>query len=140
MESFIKSHVDSILGTLSGFDRVLFRGTLRSISYCEGMDRFLGAQHVLYKDFGTFVNGLSAQLKDHAAQVAHNLNRPYMYLHSPERRKEDIAKSIVERDHITDGLVCVLSCVEPCQSFEIRKDDKNPKLVKLVSTERKCLH
>ncbi len=29
------------MGILSGFDRVLFRGTLRSISYVDGLDKFL---------------------------------------------------------------------------------------------------
>jgi hypothetical protein len=32
MERFLDRHKDDILGTLSGYDRILFRGTLRSIS------------------------------------------------------------------------------------------------------------
>lgn len=33
MERFVERHKDRIVGVLTGFDRVLFRGTLRSISY-----------------------------------------------------------------------------------------------------------
>ncbi len=43
MEAFIQRHQPSVIGVLSGFDRMRFRGTLRSICYSEGVDRFLGA-------------------------------------------------------------------------------------------------
>ena len=33
MERFLQQRQDRITGVLSGFDRMLFRGTLRSISY-----------------------------------------------------------------------------------------------------------
>jgi hypothetical protein len=140
MDSFLQRHADTVLGTLSGFDRILFRGTLRSISYCAGMDRFLGAQRVLYKNFSPFVEGLSDGLKAHAQQVAADHNRPYIYIESTAQRKEDIAKKIAKGDRITEGLICVLSCVEPCRSYQLRKSTKNPKVAELVSAERKCLH
>jgi len=37
MNEFIAKHAEGIAGVLSGFDRLVFRGTLRSISYPEGM-------------------------------------------------------------------------------------------------------
>jgi hypothetical protein len=36
MQEFIAKHKEEIAGVLSGFDRLVFRGTLRSISYAEG--------------------------------------------------------------------------------------------------------
>ena len=66
MERFVTRHRDRIVGILSGFDRMLFRGTLRSISYGDGLDKFLSSQHVLYKDFATYVQRLSDRLKTHA--------------------------------------------------------------------------
>ena len=126
MESFLKQHGDAVLGVLHGFDRVLFRGTLRSISYCAGMDRFLGAQRVLYKDFAPFVDGLSDQLKVHAKMIAAHHNRPYIHLESPAQRKEDVATEVAKRDQITEGLICVLGCVEPCRSYKLRKRTPRP--------------
>jgi hypothetical protein len=41
MENLLNRHKDSIVGVLSCFDRVLFRGTLRSISHLDGMKVFL---------------------------------------------------------------------------------------------------
>src|SRR5437870_8971068 len=122
MERFLQRHAGRILGVLSGFDRILFRGTLRSLSYLSGMDKFLGSQHVLYKDFGPFVEGLSQQIKDRAEAIAHQHQRPLEYLESAKISKEDKARAIMERDGIQEGLVCVFTCVEPCFSYYLRKD------------------
>jgi len=46
MEQFLNRHKDTIYGVISGFDRVLFRGTLRSISHVEGMKAFLSSHHI----------------------------------------------------------------------------------------------
>jgi hypothetical protein len=139
MERFATRHAGRITGILAGFDRMLFRGTLRSISYVEGLDKFLSSQHVLYKDFATYVQHLSDRLKTDAIALAAATGRPYEYLASAQRRKEDVARAIAERDGVTDGLVCVLACVEPCRSFTIRRD-RDAKRLRLVSGDRKCLH
>jgi len=122
MQAFIQRHQKDVIGVLEGFDRLLFRGTLRSISYAEGLDRFLTVARVRYKDFGVFAQGLSERLKDHAQEVAAKAGRPYTYLTASGQSKEDLARSIAERDGITEGLVCILSSVEPCMSFSIRRD------------------
>jgi hypothetical protein len=33
MERFLKRHEDRIVGTITGFDRILFRGSFRSFEY-----------------------------------------------------------------------------------------------------------
>jgi hypothetical protein len=139
MERFFERFQDRIQGVLSGFDRLLFRGVLRSICHVGGMDRFLSSQRVLYKDFGAYVNRLSEQMKQHAETVAQQTGRPLRYVASAEESKEAIARNIMERDCIQEGLVCVLTCVEPCQTFSIRKN-RERKLLQLVGERRKCLH
>lgn len=139
MERFLTRHTDRVVAILSGFDRMLFRGTLRSIAYVKGLDIFLSSHRVLDKDFGTFAAGVSEHLKTHAERLAATAGRPFRYLHSPRLSKEDIAREILRRDPIAEGLVCVLSCVEPCQSFTIRRDRATHHL-QLISQERKCLH
>ncbi len=139
MEQFINRHKDSIDHILSFFDRILFRGTLRSISHVEGMNKFLTANKVFLKDFKDFVLKQSTCIKQHAEQIAQQQNRPFIYIPSPSISKEEIARHIMERDNITSGLICVLSCVELCISYAIRKDRQEKKL-KLIPAERKCLH
>jgi len=69
MQTFLDRHRERIAGVLSGFDRVLFRGTLRSLEYRKGFEAFLATHRVLYKDFGTFAQGLSDEVKAHCQGV-----------------------------------------------------------------------
>ena len=138
MQRFLERHREQVVGVLSGFDRVLFRGTLRSLAYAAGFDKFLTAHGVLYKDFGKFAERLSMRVKAHAKQIAEQHGRPWIYLQSSSASKEDVARRVMQRDGIQQGLVCVLRCVEPCQSFEIRKNREHKQL-ELVPATRKCL-
>jgi hypothetical protein len=70
MERFLKRHAGRVLGSISGFDRVLFRGVLRSICYVQGLDYFMGSQRVGFKDFQWFVEKFSAGIKQRAEQIA----------------------------------------------------------------------
>lgn len=139
MQQFVQRHADSVIGMLSGFDRLLFRGTLMSLSHVDGMDKFLGSRGVLYKNYGAFAGALSQRLKRHAEELARGEGRPFQYLSRSSVRKEEVARRIMEREGITEGLVCVLSCVEPCRTISVRPDRARRRL-KLVSQERKCLH
>jgi hypothetical protein len=139
MERFVKRYADRIVGSIAGFDRMLFRGNLSSICHVEGMDRFLSSQQVLYKDFGAFVQRLSKRVKEGAEQMAREHGRPFIHMRSPKESKEEFVRDMIEREHITTGLVCILTCVEPCRSFSIR-GDRNSKQTKLVAETRQCQH
>lgn len=139
MERFLTRHDGRIAATLSGFDRVRFRGSLRSISYVKGLEIFLATQGILRKDFGTFVEGLSQQIKAQAEPVAATAGRPSEFLASTRISKEERARAIAARDQITEGLIAMLSCVEPCRSYGVRRDRATKHLV-LTAQERKCLH
>ncbi len=54
MEPFISKHAQAIIGTLSGFDRLVFRGTLRFLAHRAGMISYLWTMGVLLKDFAAF--------------------------------------------------------------------------------------
>jgi hypothetical protein len=138
MHEFIAKHEDKITGTLSGFDRLVFRGTLRSIAHDEGMKRYLWANQVLLKDFGAHVEKVSRRLKEASLAEATALGRPVKYLTSSQLSKEEIARGIAAQEGIRDGLVCVLSCVEPCWSFEIHRN-REKKRLELEPRYRKCL-
>ena len=139
MKRFLKRHKDRVVGTISGFDRILFRGTLLSLCHQGGIDRFLSSQRVLCKDFGVFANRLTEGLRAHIEQYLEQQRRPLHYLPSAKESKEEVARQIMEQDQIKEGLICVLSCVEPCQTFGVRRDPA-AKQLKVVLQERKCLH
>ncbi|MGH9419829.1 MAG: hypothetical protein ACRD3J_07650 [Thermoanaerobaculia bacterium] len=138
MHEFIAKHQDKIAATLSGFDRLVFRGTLRSMTYPDGMLHYLSANDVLLKDFSAHAETVTEQLKKASLAKAEALGRPVKYLTSSKVSKEEIAREIAAREKIHEGLVCVLSAVEPCWSYEIHRDRANKKLV-LEKRYRKCL-
>jgi hypothetical protein len=138
MQAFINKHAGQIIGVLHGYDRMRFRGTLRSIAYGDGFEAFLAAKGVRYAQFATFVQEQSALLKDHLEQIAVRAGRPSLYLGSSQQSKEAMALQIARRDGITQGLICLLRCVEPCMSFCLRRDPRSGKFA-FVRQQRKCL-
>jgi hypothetical protein len=138
MNEFIAKHAEEITGVLSGFDRLVFRGTLRSISYVAGMMNYLWAQQVRLTEFGRPVLQVSERLKQACRVKAEALRRPIQYLASAGESKEEIAREIATREKIADGLVGMLSCVEPCRTFEVYRNRETRKR-ELVGRIRKCL-
>lgn len=116
---------------------MLFRGTLRSLGYPDGLGRFLSAIGARLKDFGQFVQRCSQQLASHAEQLAEQAGRPYKYLPSSAINKRQKAQEIAEADGIRQGLICVFSRVEPCHTFQLRRDRETNWLI-LASAQRKC--
>src|SRR5215813_459843 len=139
MERFLTRHKDRIVGTITGFDRILFRGTLRCLSHPKGMQVFVNSQHVLLKDYGKFVLRLSHEISEHAKTFAAELSRPYQYLSSSSFSKEQLAREIMQRDEIKQGLVCVFAAVEPCRTISVRPNRASKKL-ELVTQSRQCKH
>jgi hypothetical protein len=139
MERFLTRHKDRIVGTITGFDRILLRGTLRCISHCKGMWVFLSSQHVLLKEYGQFVQRLSHEISEHGKAFAAERGRPYQYLTSSSLSKEQLARKIMEQDQIKQGLVCVFAAVEPCHTISVRPNRQRKKL-ELVSQSRHCKH
>lgn len=139
MNGFLQRHAGSVTGMLSGFDRIRFRGTIRLLANASGLGAVLSYLGVLLKDFKAYAMGLSEQLKAASLAVAESAGRPVRYLASSLVSKEDLARRIAAEDRIERGLICVLTAVEPCWSFHVRRDPLAKELV-LESAWRKCLH
>ncbi|MBM3334029.1 hypothetical protein FJY63_05150 [Candidatus Sumerlaeota bacterium] len=138
MNRFVEKYGNDVTGILRGFDRLVFRGTARALAVRDRLDWFLTDQHVLLKDWDRYVHKMTEQLKKASCGEALRLGRPVRYLGSTKLSKEDVARAIAKRDGITKGLICVLTCVEPCWSFEIQRNPEKRRLV-LVSRQRKCM-
>jgi hypothetical protein len=142
MKTFVRQHEASIQGVLSGFDRVRFRGTLRSISYADGLLKWLCFLKVLLVAFKAFVEGTSRKLRLATERLAKTTAvGKVVYLSGP-CDKQKVVDDLMLRHGIganVTGLIAVLSCVENCRSFELHKNGEVGKL-ELRSAFRKCLH
>lgn len=144
METFLSIHRDVIIGTLSTFDRLIFKGHLTGLYPQGAFARFLNSQQVLLKDFAAYAETTTARLKARAQQVAADAQRPYLYLAAAStaasgHSKEAQARAIADREGLTDGLICVLAVVEPCRTFTVRGNRQTQRL-EVVQETRKCLH
>ena len=137
-QQFLNKFGSHIQGCLCGFDRLRLRGTLRHLFQPTVMESYLNACRVLIKDFSRFAEGITNRAKQAMNQIAEKANRPLIYLNSSQISKEEEAKKIAAKDGIRDGLVAILTCVEPCMSYRVR-GDRQSKKIHLVLEPRKCL-
>jgi len=91
------------------------------------MQMYLWRAQVLWKDFKHHVREVSAHVREAASTAAADAQRPVLYLRG-RQRKEALIDEIRRRDGITEGLVAVLSAVEPCRTWFARGDRRNRRL------------
>jgi hypothetical protein len=139
MRSFLSRFVALVRGVLCGFDRLFLCGTLRRIAHPRGLQHYLWAHRIPYKDFAAHSLEVSARLEEASLRQARQLGREVRYLNSARYRKEDIAREIAARDRIRNGLICVLRSVDPCLSVQIHKNHHTRKL-EIQFRPRKCMH
>jgi hypothetical protein len=138
MQKFIAKFGSRIQGVISGADRLVFRGSLRAIQYPFGMMGYLWHKQVLLTGFGKHALGITQQIKEASYREAQRLGRPVQYLTSSKTDKKTLAEQIAARDKIEEGVICVLSCVEPCLSFDVGPNPARKQL-ELKHRLRKCL-
>ena len=103
MNQFIQKYDEQVTGTLSGWDRVVFRGTLRMLCFVDGMMGYLSRVGVLLKDFGEHAQAMTGRLIEASLVAAEEARRPVEYLQSPKTRKDEYARNIALVDDIQDG-------------------------------------
>ena len=139
MQSFLQRMSTEIKGTLSGFDRVRFRGTIRWLSSMRGMGAYLGTMRILLKDFTDWGKTRTAEIEVATQALAEKAKRPMIFLSSSNTRKETLALDIARDDKVTEGLIAIFKCVEPCWSFKVGPNAETKKL-ELRYVPSKCSH
>jgi len=139
METFLQRHKALVMGVLNGFDRLLFRGTLRVLGSVAGLKRYLWHRQVLLKDFAAHAQEVTEVIKQGSLGAAEAAGRPVIHLQSPGIDKLEMAKQIAAADRVESGLVAVLTAVEPCWSFSVG-GNRQAKRLELRKEYRKCQH
>lgn len=131
-------HGDKVTGVISGWDRLRLQGTLRALYVPEIMQGYLWNAQVRWKDFKGHVCEVTDHIRTAAATAAADAARPMLYLRGSVR-KEPLIEQIRRRDGIDEGLIAVLSAVEPCRTWFVRGDRQERKL-RLELGWGKCIH
>ena len=130
---FVAQHAADVIGVLSGFDRLRLRGTLRTLYQPSVMMRYLYLCHVLLKGFKNYALSLTERIIRQAQQMANQAGRPWEYLGSTRISKEAYARQLARVEPVKTGLIGILRCVEPCQTYEVRGG-------RLWLKDARCMH
>src|SRR2546429_9667872 len=76
MKEFIAKHRNEIAGVLSGFERLIFRGTLRSLAHVAGVQIYLAMNNLLLQEFGGHLQQISQLMKEASLACARAHDRP----------------------------------------------------------------
>jgi hypothetical protein len=139
MKTFLTKFGSVVTGMLCGFDRLFLRGSLRRISFTEGLRSYLFFNRILFKDFAAHSQKTTARMEQASLRHAQQLGREIRYLNSSQHSKEDIAREIAARDRIKSGLICVLRSIDPCMSVHIHHN-RDTKKLEVQFRKRKCVH
>ena len=144
MSIFEDTHAERVAGSLTMFDRLVFKGHLTGLYKPGAISAFLWTQGCPMKEFSRYAQQATAAITANAKAMAADANRPYVYLDHATTRwkgqtKQDLARSIADRDDMTEGLICVISIVEPASSFDVRPDPNTHRL-EARRRQRKCVH
>lgn len=129
-----------IKGAIEGFDRLVFKGTLKPLAYAKGMEMFLRTQGVLNKDYKTWVTKQSSVIIETAEKYAKdNSGKGIIYIPSINTRKEELAHKRQKETNKKEGLIGVWSCVESCTTYKSTFDG-NKQYPSLRATNSRCKH
>ena len=114
-----------IKGCIKGFDRIVFKGSLRPIAYAVGMQSFLKAQGVLNKNYKEWAITQSTAIIEAANEYSQKAcGKGIVYIPSCNIRKEELAHEEQQKSGIKEGLIGIWSCVEACTTFRSTYDSK----------------
>ena len=139
MLSFVQRHREQVTGVVSGFDRLRFRGTLRVLAHVGGMMDYLWHRRVPLTRFKDYVCETTKRLREATEAFAERAGQRVRYLTSSALSKEDLVRDMAEREGRREGLLAILSCVEPCRSYELHRN-RQTKHLDLRNSQLKCLH
>ena len=123
MDTLLHRLSGKIKGVIQGFDRIVFKGTLRPIAYVAGMQIFLQRNGVLNKDYKNWVTKQSSAIIETAEQYSREQSgMPIQYISSCHERKEELAHKRQKESGKENGLIGVWSCVEACTTYRSTYD------------------
>jgi hypothetical protein len=132
MQQFIEKFGAQILGTLSGFDRLVFRATprrlnifyrdhSRGILVAKGMEEYLWQNKIRFQDFGRHVQLVSQRVKEAFLKPFREQNLPTEFVRDPQTNKDEMAREWAAKRQIENGLIGAFSAMEMSPTFEYTK-------------------
>jgi len=121
MNMFVAKFRDVVKGILTGFDRIVFKGTILPLMDAKGAMSFCRAHGIRNKDFKSWAMEQTAQVVESAQCYSQtHCGQDIQAILSSKIRKEDLAHQRQRELAIASGLIGVWSAMESCWSFKAR--------------------
>ena len=118
MKEFIKRFSGLVKGTITGFDRIVFKGLILPLMSSREVMSFCRVKGILNKDYKQWMMKQTAELIKYAEHYAKDVSgHGIEHISSWRIRKEELAHKRQESEHIEKGLVGVWSCLENGASY-----------------------
>lgn len=118
MKSFIDRFSGLVKGTISGFDRIVFKGLVLPLMSATEVMNFCRARRVLNKNYKDWMMEQTKNIISTADQYAiDNCGQPVTHIPTWRIRKEELAHERQRKEHISSGLIGVWSCLERGSSY-----------------------
>ena len=138
MKSFLSRFGPFVLFVLSGFDRLRLAGESRLLNHARGVESYLWQRRVRFTDFPDHAHRLTGELRRGTEALAAEHGVPLLHLNSPSADKEAAALKTARSQPDPLGRIAVLSCVESCAAYRLRKNPRG--LIEPRKEPAKCLH
>jgi len=140
MDTLLNRFSTKVNSTITGFDRIVFKGMIMPIMHAVGMTSFLVARSVLNKDFKIYAMAQSQVIVQSAEEIAMtHCGQGIEFIWSPNVRKETLAHDRQKETGVKEGLIGIWSCLESCSTFKSTFDPTSTyPMLKVVQS--KCKH
>jgi len=123
MNTLIHKFSNVINGNISGFDRIVFKGSILPLMHEQGAAGFCSRRGILNKDFKEWMLARTTGIVADAESFSMtNREERIMPINSFKLRKESLAHEHQRRNNIDSGLIGIWSAVESCVTFKARFD------------------
>lgn len=121
MKELIKRFSALVKGTISGFDRIVFKGLILPLMSAGEVMSFCRAKGVLNKEYKQWMMEQTKKIIKTADQYAQeNCGQGVIHIPTWRTRKETLAHKQQQKKQITSGLIGVWSCLESGSSYRAR--------------------
>ena len=121
MRELVARFGKAVKGVLTGFDRIVFKGTILPLAHAEGAMSFLRWRGVLNRDYKKWMQAQTDALVAAVDRYAQEQSGwPITHLNTWRMDKEDLARKRQSQTGIETGLIGVWSCLESCWSYRAR--------------------
>jgi hypothetical protein len=140
MKKFIERFSNLVKGSITGFDRIVFKGFILPLMAAKGAMNFCRTNGILNKDYKKWMMQQTVCIVETMDQYAkENCGQGIIAIPTWRIRKEDLAHQRQQDERIENGLIGVWSCLESASSYRARYCEKTG-YPQLKNYRTRCKH